>query len=143
MTSITQPDPDGAGSLAAPVTSFSYDATAHRLTQRTDALSQETDYTYGSHGRLTTITHPDSNDIELESLQTIGLPSGTTGNSLTAANPEGTLTDERNYDSTFRTDRFGHVIEWKNQLDHQTLTERNAAGQMIRETGADPDGAGH
>jgi YD repeat-containing protein len=142
LTSITQPDPDGAGPQSAPVTSFEYDATTHRLNERTDALSQETDYTYGSHGRLTKITHPDTNDIELVAMQTIGLPTGTSGNSLSDADPEGTLTNERNHDSTFRLDRFGHVIEWNDQLDHQTLTERNAAGQVIRETLADPDGAG-
>ena len=142
LSSITQPDPDGAGSQAAPVTSFEYDATTHRLTKVTDALSQATQYTYGSHGRLTTITHPDNTTWQLTSLQTIGLPTGTSGNSLTSADPLGTVTDERGYNSTFRTDRFGNVIEWNNQLAHQTLAERNAAGQVARLTEADPDGGG-
>lgn len=142
VTSITQPDPDGAGSQAAPVTSFEYDATTHRLTKVTDALSQATQYTYGSHGRLTQITHPDYTTWHLTSLQTIGLPTGTSGNSLTSADPLGTVKDERGYNSTFRTDRFGNIIEWNNQLGYQTLTERNAAGQVAQLTEADPDGSG-
>jgi YD repeat-containing protein len=142
LTSITQPDPDGTGSQSAPVTSFAYDATSHRLTTRTDALNQDTDYTYGSHGRLTKITHPDANDVELISLQTIGLPTSSTGNTLAPASPEGVLTDERNHDSTFKTDRFGHLTRWSDQLNHVTLTERNHVGQVIRTTGADPDGTG-
>jgi YD repeat-containing protein len=60
LTSITQPDPDGAGAQSAPVTTFGYDATTHELTSVTDALSQVTGYTYGTHGRLTQITRPDT-----------------------------------------------------------------------------------
>ena len=33
LTSVTQPDPDGGGSRTAPVTTFSYDATSHRLSR--------------------------------------------------------------------------------------------------------------
>ncbi len=140
LTSITQPDPDGTGTLAAPVTSFGYDS-SNRLTTRTDALSNSTAFAYGSsHGRLTTITHPDSENIELTAIQTIGLPTATSGNTLAPSNPLGTLTDERDYDSTFRADRYGYIIEWNNQLGLQTLTERNAAGQVVRLIEADPDG---
>jgi YD repeat-containing protein len=142
LTSVTQPDPDGAGSQAAPVTSFEYDATTNRLTKSTDALSQATQYAYGSHGRLTQITRPDNATWKLTSLQTIGLPTGTSGNSLTSANPTGSVTNERGKVSSFRTDRFGNAIELNNELNYQTLTERNGAGQVVRLTQADPDGSG-
>ncbi|MHB8974460.1 MAG: RHS repeat-associated core domain-containing protein [Pirellulaceae bacterium] len=142
LTSITQPDPDGSGSLTAPVTSLSYDATTHRLTTATNPLSQSTTFAYGTHGRLTTITHPDSSTSLLTALETVGLPTGTSGNTVALANPTGSVTNELNGQSTFRTDRFGHLTQWADPLAHSTLTERNADGLVIRLTEADPDGAG-
>lgn len=52
LTSVTGADPDGAGALSAPVTSFQYDANGNR-TKVTDALSNATDYTYNSLNFLT------------------------------------------------------------------------------------------
>ena len=46
------------------------------------------------------------------------------------------------YQSTYRTDRFGRLLQWTDPLSHTTLTERNADGLLIRLTGADPDGTG-
>jgi len=142
LTKITQPDPDGAGALAAPETEFTYDSSSHRLTKVTDPLDRETQYAYGSHGRLTTITNSDSSTRTLAALQTIGLPTGTSGNSLTSANPQGTLTDERGKQWKFRTDRFGNLVEWKDPNNNQTLTERNADGLPVRVTEQDPDSSG-
>ncbi len=72
----------------------------------------------------------------------MGLPTGTSGNTISVANPTGSVTNERNYQSTFRTDRFGLLTQWTDPLAHTTLTERNADGLAIRLTQADPDGAG-
>ena len=41
LTKVTEPDPDGTGSLAAPVTEYDYDA-ASRLTDVTDPLDRVT-----------------------------------------------------------------------------------------------------
>ncbi|MEM7476402.1 MAG: Ig-like domain-containing protein [Planctomycetota bacterium] len=143
LSSITQPDPDGTGPSKAPVTSFAYDADSHRLTGRTNALSDTTTYAYGpSHGRLTRITHTDGTDIDLIAMQTIGLPTSDFNNSLAAPSSEGNLTDERGYDSTFRTDHFGNVTHWTDQLGNALVNERNINGQTIRVTSPDPDGNG-
>ena len=141
LTKITQPDPDGAGALAAPETEFAYDATSHRLTEVTNPLDDETDYAYTS-GRLSQITYPDTKTWKLTATQVVGLPTGTTGNSLTAAGAEGKITNELNIVSKFYTDRFGHLTKTIDGLGHETLLERNAHGQLARLTGADPDGAG-
>jgi RHS repeat-associated protein len=55
---VTQPDPDGAGPLAAPVTLYQYDA-AGNLVKVTDALGRETSYTYDALDRLAQQTMPD------------------------------------------------------------------------------------
>lgn len=142
LTKITQPDPDGAGAKAAPETEFAYDATSHQLTKVTNPLDDETDYEYGSHDRLKKITFDDNNTWQLTALQTIGLPTGDTGNSLTAADPEGSITNERAKTSEFKTDRFGHLIERTDELDNVTTLELNNHGQLVKLTEADPDGTG-
>ncbi|MCO6455617.1 MAG: RHS repeat protein, partial [Pirellulaceae bacterium] len=141
LTSITLPDPDGGGALSSPVTEFSYDATSHLLTTITNPLDDETDFTYGSHRRLTSIGYPDSTSWALTALQTVGLPSGTSGNSLTAASPSGHATDV-SVVSDFKTDRFGNVTLWIDPLDNETATERNSRGWLVSVTRPDPDGAG-
>lgn len=54
-TSQTDPDPDGAGALSSPVTTFSYDHIG-RLISMTDALSHTTSYEYDANGNKTTTT---------------------------------------------------------------------------------------
>ena len=142
LTSVTQPDPDGAGALAAPVTSFAYNATTHRMSSTTNPLNQVEGFAFGTHGRLTTITHPDMSYWQQVAIQTVGLPTGTSGNTISVANPTGSVTNELNKQSTFRTDRFGRVLQWTDPLTHTTLTERNADGLLVRLTGEDPDGTG-
>ena len=141
LTSITQPDPDGAGALTSPVTDFSYDATSHLLTTLTNPLDDDTDFTYGSHNRLTTITYPDTKTRQFKPMQTLGLPTGASGNSLTAADPKGDTTNV-SVVSKFKTDRFGNVTFWSDPLNNETRTERNSHGQMIRLTREDPDDTG-
>ena len=68
---------------------FTYDGTSHLLTEVEDPLDHDTTFAYGSHKRLTSITHPDANEWELTALQTIGLPTGSSGNELISTNPLG------------------------------------------------------
>ncbi len=119
---------------------MTYDATTHRLTRVTNALSQNTNFAYGTHGRLTSITHPDSTVWSWTALETVGLPTGTSGNAIARANPTGSGRDGQGIPGTFRTDRFGLVSQWIDPLSHSTLTQRNADGLPVRVTQADPDG---
>lgn len=143
LTSVTHPDPDGAGSLASPVTEYSYDATTSLLTTREDALDYDTTFTYDSTSRrLTSIGHPNTTTWSLTAQQSIGLSTGS-GNSLVhPADAIGSYTDERSKTWSFKTDRFGNVTYFKDPLNNVTTTERDANGLPIRLTEADPDGAG-
>ena len=98
LTSITLPDPDGSGSLASPVNQFAYSTTHQQLTSRTDPLNHATTYGYNATDlRLRTVTYPDSNSKAIVPIESLGLPSGTTGNAVTKTQDvQGTVTDERN-----------------------------------------------
>lgn len=59
VSSITQPDPDGAGPQSAPVTSFTYDTTiASQLVTITDPRSKVTEIDYDFTGRFDEATLP-------------------------------------------------------------------------------------
>jgi YD repeat-containing protein len=55
-TSVTQPDPDAGGSLAAPVWSWVYGSDT-LLATMTDPMGHDTDYDYDEYGRPTTVTN--------------------------------------------------------------------------------------
>ena len=75
---VTHPDPDGGGSLAAPVTEYAYSGTTSLLTEHEDPLNYDTTYAYNATSRrLSSITHPDTSDWLLTPLQTSGLASDT------------------------------------------------------------------
>jgi YD repeat-containing protein len=61
VTSVTTPDPDGAGGVAASVTTYAYDY-LDRLASTTDPLSGVTSFTYDLMGRLTNLRDPVNND---------------------------------------------------------------------------------
>jgi RHS repeat-associated protein len=61
VTSVTTPDPDGAGGVTASVTSYAYDY-LNRLSSTTDPLSGSTTFTYDLMGRLTNLRDPVNND---------------------------------------------------------------------------------
>jgi len=143
LTSVTHPDPDAGGALAAPVTEYQYDATTSLLTIRTDALDYDTTYAYdGTSRRLTSINHPNSTGWSLTAQQTIGLATGSGNTVLDPAGAIGTYTDERSKTWSFKTDRFGNVTYFMDPLNNVTTTERDANGLPIRLTEMDPDGAG-
>ncbi|MDP7017065.1 MAG: Ig-like domain-containing protein [Pirellulaceae bacterium] len=142
LSSISQPDPDGAGPLTSPATIFSYDSTTNLLTMRDDAVSNDTHFTYGTHGRLTEIRHADDNTWQLVAPQTVGLPTGASGNSVGAVDPAGQITDERGKISTYRTNRFGGLKEYTDPNGTQFLTVFNDVGLVARTTAPDPDDAG-
>ncbi len=143
LNSITLTDPDGAGALASPVTSFAYDVN-NQVSSRTNAVSQTTTYSYNATDqRLRTITHPDTKTWQLLPVETIGLPTGTTGNVVKKpVDAQGTVTDELNNVWKFRLDRFGQVTQWTTALGFVTDFTRNGDGQVVVQVLPDPDGAG-
>lgn len=60
VLSQTDPDPDGAGPLARPVTLYTYDS-LNRVTNKIDALNKYTYYTYDVAGNLISLKDPNNN----------------------------------------------------------------------------------
>ena len=58
ILTVTAPDPDGGGPLAAPVTTYTYDPAGNRLT-RSDALGHVTSWAYDALNRAVSETLPD------------------------------------------------------------------------------------
>jgi YD repeat-containing protein len=55
LTTLTEADPDGGGSLTSPVTTYAYDAVGNR-TSLTDPLDRTTEFEYDDLNRLISIT---------------------------------------------------------------------------------------
>ena len=58
LTYVTRPDPDGSGSLAAPVWQFAFNV-AGLMTSKTDPLGAVTTYGFDNAQRQTTVTGAD------------------------------------------------------------------------------------
>lgn len=145
LMSVTHPDPDAGGPLAAPLTQYAYDATTSLLTSHTNPLGAGyiTAYAYDTTSqRLDTITHPGNAVWDLKPVQTIGLAT-VAGNPNPLTSPiaaVGEVLDERGKLWKFKTDRFGNRLESIDPLNNTTKYERDANGLLFRLTEADPDG---
>jgi YD repeat-containing protein len=115
---VTQPDPDGGGSLAAPVTAYGYDPVGNLLTV-TDPLSHVTTYAYDNLYRRTSIT---------DAL------SGVTSFTFDAAGQLLTLTDPVANTTAWFYDDLGRVVEEKNQLDKSRYFQYDAVGNLTQRT---------
>ncbi|MFN9435128.1 MAG: hypothetical protein ACK6DC_09360, partial [Planctomycetota bacterium] len=114
LDSYTLPDPAGAGPQWAPMVFFDFfGTTGSQLSSRTDPSWETTYFTYSANdGRLRTVTHPDTKTWQLTPIDTIGLPTASTGNTLRRpVDAQAAVTDERGNLWRFRTDRFGGVTE--------------------------------
>lgn len=150
VASITAPDPDGAGSLAAPITDFAYHATTGLLVQVDDPLDHATAYAYDFARRLSTRTLADGGVQDFSPVMVQGLidPSGGQG---TLANPAplaapadavGDFTDPLDHRTQYTTDRYGLPLTIRDADQNLTTFARNIAGQVTSVTRPDPDGNG-
>lgn len=113
MPSVTLPDPDGPGPLAAPVESYQWDWYG-RLLSTTSPSGIVTQNAYDTSGHLaaTTILDPD----------------GT-----------GPLTD---LVTSWTYDAMGRVLTETNPMGHVTAQAYDSMGRLTSVTAADPDGSG-
>ena len=113
MVSMSQPDPDGAGTEAAPIWRFGYDANGNR-TSMTDPLGNVTQYLYDVRGRLSGVTLPD--------------PDG--------SGPQTAPTTTNHFDCVSNLVAVSDALGRTTTYDYDALNRRIAAIQP------DPDGAG-
>ena len=151
ITTVTRPDPDGAGSLTSPVTTYGYSGTTRKLVTITDPLSHAATVAYDYLGLFDQITAADGGVQKLDPYQSRGIPASGTGTSGTPATPylpnsTGNLysvyTDQLNQVSKAIYNSFGQFTTIINPLSFTTTAVRNSNGLVTQLTLPDPDGAG-
>ena len=118
----TAPDPDGTGPLAAPVTTSTYDNVGNKLTER-DPRGNTTTFAYDGANRLVSTTAPDPDGAGPLSAPVTTHSYDPNGNVVSTVEPRGN-------------------VAGANPDDFRTTFTYDAAGRMLTETRADPDGAG-
>ncbi|MFN9851522.1 MAG: hypothetical protein ACK57P_06880, partial [Planctomycetota bacterium] len=125
-TSVTPPDPDGAGPLTAPVTGLAYDTLGRLITLTNPDASTQT-FTYNAADQL--LTHRD----ELNNATTLVYDN--LGN-LTS------VTDRIAAQTQYQYDALSRRIKQIDALGNTTDIEYNNRGWVLKVTNPDPDGAG-
>jgi RHS repeat-associated protein len=138
LTRITQPDPDGAGPLPAPVTVFSYDL-AGNLLSSTDALGHVVSREYDALGRLTKVT--DASGSAVTTYDADGLPISVTdplGHKTTtqydARYQVTAVTDPSNNTIHYAYDASGNLLSFKDADGNETDYVYDARGRVVKET---------
>ena len=151
ITTVTRPDPDGAGSLTSPVTTYGYSGTTRKLVTIIDPLSHAATVAYDYVGLFDQITAADGGVQKLDPYQSRGIPASGTGTSGTPATPYlpnstanlyAVYTDPLNQVSKAIYNSFGQVTTSINPLSNTTVATRNSNGLVTQLTLPDPDGAG-
>jgi len=160
VVSETRPDPDGAGPLPAPLTSYTYDDVGNKLSQ-TDPLGRTTRFAYDGANRLVSTTAPDPDGVGPQEAPTTTHTYDANGNLASVVEPRGNLQGANlddfrtlyGYDAAGRqlttTDPLGHVttnaydlvgnhVSVRDANNHVTAYGYDAAGHIVSVTA--PDG---
>jgi RHS repeat-associated protein len=150
LTKIKQPDPDGAGPLAAPEYQFVYNA--DKLLQQTiDPLGRTQTLTYDAALRATGGINADGTTWQVTSIESAGVVNtAMIGYDLAHPAPssyllpthEATYTDERGAVTRTEVDGFGYPTKVTDALGGVTRYERNGDGQRTKVVLPDPDADG-
>jgi len=153
MSSVTGPDPDGAGPDSAPVTSFTYDGSgngiavtdpnnhttaygydsSNRLISQTTADGSKTTYTYDANGDRASVTDPRGNVAGANPADyTTTYTYDAAGRLLTSTDPLGHVT-------TCTYDSVGNQSTVTDANNHTQSYTYDAVGRMLTATA--PDGA--
>ena len=134
VTSVTLPDPDGAGSKTSPVYSYAYDAVGN-LTTFTDALGNSTTIGYDNLYRQSTVTQPDPDGAGSLSAPVWAYAYNAQGLLATTTDPL-SRTQTRGYDSA------GRLTSTTNAGGNSTAYTYDLANRVLTVTTPDPDGTG-
>lgn len=161
VTTVTQPDPDGAGSLSATVTTYTYNAEG--LLASEDVNGRTTSYTYNTDGQLTKVTEEDPDGAGPLSAPETTYTYHTDGNVATITDPLGKVTTytytgglltsvtEPDPDgaggqsapvTSYTYDAMGRTLTMTDPLGNVTTYAYDNLGRQTSVTMPDPDGAG-
>ncbi|MEX2141433.1 MAG: hypothetical protein WD894_19360 [Pirellulales bacterium] len=147
LASITLPDPDTTGPLAAPVWSFEYSGTTGLVTKTVDPVGGTSVFTYGTGGTNETIASlkqgADTSTLTPYNSAPLGGTSGSPGTLKAVEDTFGQFTDERSKIIKFEANALGHITKITDDDGHSTTFARDPAeGWITKVTTADPDGGG-
>jgi RHS repeat-associated protein len=148
LDSVTQPDPDDTGPLAALESTLTYNGSG-QIASHTLPTGGTTSFTYGDFGMLESSTTGGVTE-EFDSYFTSGMID-TTGGYGGSGNPAdfvpmggavGSIEQPDSGTTTFVADPHGLPLQVTDDEGHVTLWERDKAGRTTRRTDPDPDGTG-
>jgi len=160
----TQPDPDGGGPLAAPVTTYAYDS-AGNVATKTNPRGNTTGFGYDSANRLASVTGPDPDGGGPLTAPVTSYTYDANGNLASTVEPRGNLSgaNPSDYRTSYTHDAAGRLRTTTTALGHlttnaydavgnlQSVTDANGhvtaythdyAGRVLTVTSPDPDGGG-
>jgi RHS repeat-associated protein len=129
LTSVTGPDPDGAGPLVSPVTTQGYDAAGNR-TSVTDPLSRITTYGYDNNNRLISVTTPKG--------ETTTFAYDSNGRMASNVDPRGNVqgANPADYTSTYTYDAAGRLLSKTDPLNQTASYTYDPTGNESTATDA-------
>ncbi len=160
LVKTVEADPDGAGPLTSPVTTYSYDARGNlisttdavsdvtqnsydnlnRLIENIDALNQKTTYSYDKLGNLLSVVDPLGNktenkyDARNRVFETIAPDLGSTKFTYDLSNNLASVTDPVNNETTFVYDARNRLISETDPLGKTSQYQYDAVNNLIAKT---------
>ena len=141
LTSVTEPDPDGNGSLTSLVTSYTYDGNSSRVATITDASGNVTAYTY-SNGQVVSktvngITQSTQDPFVLSAIidtMVTGYDADHLADLPKALETNGQSTNLSGNQTEYRYDTFGNVIWKRTASGVETSFLYDTNGRLRKET---------
>jgi YD repeat-containing protein len=132
LIQVTEPDPDGAGSLEAPITKYTYDDVGNQLTMidprgncsGCNPAAFTTTYTYDQNNRLASVTTPKGEKTTYTY--------DANGNLATVVDPRGNVqgANPDDYKTTYTYDAAGRPTTVRDSLGNITTNHYDAVGNL-------------
>ena len=123
-TSVTLPDPDGAGPLTAPVFTKAFNARGELVSQA-DAMGNITSWTYNAQGQALTQTDPDPDGAG-------PLPAAVTTFTYDLRGLRSSVTDASGNTTSYGYDHAGRLVEEIDPRGNSSYYQYDVAGQVTR-----------